>query len=306
MSFLDIKRITSSGWKNFKRSGVVSLASVLVTTITMCVILSLIFLQVILNFSLAEIKNKVDVTVYFVTDAKEADILDLKTSIEQLPEVSSVSYESREEALAKFKEKYANDYLTLQALDELGTNPLEATLNIKATDPSQYESIAKFLEGDSDTPTVNPIVDKVNYRQNKLVIDRLTSLLGGARILGLLITLVLVGISIIITFNTIRLTIFISREEIGIMRLVGASNKYIRGPFIVEGILYGVLSAVATMIIFYPFSLWLGNHLSNFFGINMFTYYLQNFFSLFLVVLLSGTFLGVVSSFFAIRKYLKK
>jgi cell division transport system permease protein len=240
------------------------------------------------------------------TSASEEKVLALKTSIEKLPEVASVNYESADDALAQFKEKYSNDYLTIQALEELKENPLGASLNVKATDPSQYESIAKFIETSIAEGAAQGIVDKVNYRQNKVVIDRLTSILEGARILGLLITLILVVISVIITFNTIRLTIFISREEIGIMRLVGAANKYIRGPFMVEGILYGVISAIATMVFFYPFSLWLGNKLSGFFGINMFEYYLGNFFQLFLIVLLCGTFLGVISSLLAVRKYLKK
>ncbi len=306
MSFLDTKRIIRSGFKNFTRNGVVSLASVLVTTITLCVILSIVFLQVILNFSLTQIKDKVDVTIYMTTTATEDKILAYKSSLEQLPEVASVSYESADEALAKFKDKYSSDYLTIQALDELKDNPLGAALNVKAVDPMQYESIAKFVETSMTDGDGKGLIDKVNYRQNKLVIDRLTSILDGARILGLLVTLILVVISVIITFNTIRLAIFISREEIGIMRLVGAANKQIRGPFIVQGMVCGVISAVVTMIIFYPFTLWMGNHLANFFGMNMFEYYLSNLLQLFLIVLVSGVLLGVISSLLAIRKYLKK
>lgn len=306
MSFLDTKRIIRSGFKNFTRNGVVSLASVLVTTITLCVILSIVFLQVILNFSLTQIKDKVDVTIYMTTAATEDKILAYKSSLEQLPEVASVSYESANEALAKFKDKYSSDYLTIQALDELKDNPLGAALNVKAVDPMQYESIAKFVETSMTDGDGKGLIDKVNYRQNKLVIDRLTSILDGARILGLLVTLILVVISVIITFNTIRLAIFISREEIGIMRLVGAANKQIRGPFIVQGMVCGVISAVVTMIIFYPFTLWMGNHLANFFGMNMFEYYLSNLLQLFLIVLVSGVLLGVISSLLAIRKYLKK
>lgn len=306
MSFLDTKRIIRSGFKNFTRNGVVSLASVLVTTITLCVILSIVFLQVILNFSLTQIKDKVDVTIYMTTTATEDKILAYKSSLEQLPEVASVSYESADEALAKFKDKYSSDYLTIQALDELKDNPLGAALNVKAVDPMQYESIAKFVETSMTDGDGKGLIDKVNYRQNKLVIDRLTSILDGARILGLLVTLILVVISVIITFNTIRLAIFISREEIGIMRLVGAANKQIRGPFIVQGMVCGVISAVLTMIIFYPFTLWMGNHLANFFGMNMFEYYLSNLLQLFLIVLVSGVLLGVISSLLAIRKYLKK
>lgn len=305
MAWLDTKRVIRSGATNFRRNGVVSLASVLVMTITLSVILSLVFLQVILNYSLLQIKDKVDVTIYFVTDAPEDKILSLQSDLEKLPEVASISYTSAEVALAQFREKYASDYLTIQALDELGENPLGGTLNIKARETSQYESISNFLE-DSAADSSSSIIDKVDYQQNKLVIDRLSSIIDGAKILGFLVTLVLIIISLIITFNTIRLTIFISREEIGIMRLVGASNKYIRGPFLVEGALYGVISSVVALILFYPFSYWLGKNLTGFFGINMLDYYVHNILSLFLIVLASGVILGMISSLLAVRRYLNK
>ncbi len=272
-------------------------------TITLSVILSLVFLQFVLNYSLTQIKDKVDVTIYFVSGAEEEKIFSLKASLEQLPEVSSVSYLSAEDSLAAFKERYAGDYLTLQALEEIGENPLGASLNVRAQETSQYESIDKFLESD----TVNAaIIDKVNYRQNKVVIDRLASIINGAQVLGGLITLILIAISILITFNTIRLTIFISREEIGIMRLVGAENRYIRGPFVIEGVIYGVVSSILTMALFFPFTYWLGKNLTGFFGTNIFHYYLGNFVELFFIALGSGVILGVISSFLAIRKYLNK
>lgn len=276
-------------------------------TITLSVITSLIFLQVVLFYSLSEIEDKVDVTVYFDIDTSEDKILALKSSLDQLPEVASSVYTSADEALVNFRERHKDDYLTLQALDELDENPLRAALNIKAREISQYEGIATFLEGDNalSQGTVS-IVDKVNYHQNKVIIDRLNSLIDGARNLGFLITLIFIIISIAIVFNTIRLTIFISREEIKIMRLVGATNAYIRGPFMIEGVLYGVIASIITMIAFYPITLWLGNTMTDFFSVNMFSYYMANFFQIFIIILLSGLVLGVFSSFLAVRKYLVK
>jgi len=301
------KRVVKSGFVNFSRNGIISLASVLVVTITLSVIASLIFLQAILHFSLDQIKDKVDVSVYFTTNAPEDKILSLKSSLEKLPEVATVSYVSSEEALATFRDKHKNDYLTLQALDELDENPLGASLNIKAAETSQYDAIAKFLEGDTALAKDNAsIIDKINYHQNKVIIDRLTSIIDGARKLGFAVTLVLVIISIIITFNTIRLTIYIAREEISIMRLVGAANRYIRGPFMIEGVIYGVISSILTMALFYPLTLWLGNNMTDFFGMNVFTYYTTNFFQIFAIVLVSGILLGSISSYLAIRRYLKR
>ncbi len=307
MFWIDTKRIIRSGLINFKRNGTISIAAVLITTITLSVIAALIFLQAILNFSVAQIKDKVDVTIYFTTSAPEEKIVSLKSSLEKLPEVAEVAYVTREQALADFRERHKDDYLTLQALDEINKNPLGAELNIKAQDPSQYESISNFLESDNAlAKDSSSIIEKVNYHENKEIIDRLTAITSGAQKLGFGITLVLIIISILIMFNTIRLTIFIAREEIGVMRLVGAGNRYIRGPFLVEGIVYGLISAVVTMILYYPLTLYLGRNLSGFFGMNLFEYYMANFFQIFLIVVLAGVILGSISSFIAIKKYLKK
>lgn len=307
MIWIDFKRIMRAGFINFSRASVVSLSSVFIFTITLFVIGSLILLNAVLNYSLEQIKNKVDVNVYFTVNAPEETMLSLQSALEKLPEVNRVEYVSSDTALEDFKERHANDSLIIQALDELGSNPLGASLNIRAKDPSQYESIAKFLEGESNIVKSNSsYISKINYHQNKTVIDRLNKIIAGVRKIGLAVTLVLVIISILITFNTIRLAIYISREEIGIMRLVGAGNHYIRGPFLIEGILYGVISAVITMFIFWPVTVWLGQTTTQFFeGINLFEYYTSYFMQIFGVLLVSGIFLGAFSSFLSVRKYLK-
>ena len=187
-----LNRIIKSGFINFKRGGVISWAAVLVTTITLSVITAIILLQAVLHFSLDQIKNKVDVTIYFNVGVQEEQIMALKQSIEKLPEVANVSYTSANNALQAFRDRHENDYPTIQALDELGNNPLGAYLNIKAKDVSQYEGIANYLKSD-DALALNSdsIIDKVDYSQNKLVIDRLDSIISGAQKLGFLITLIL-------------------------------------------------------------------------------------------------------------------
>lgn len=302
-----LKRITMAGLKNFKRNGLVSWAAVLVVTITLSVITAIILLQAVLHFSLAQIKDKVDVTIYFTTDATEPQILLLKDSLLQLPEVADVTYTSAADALTLFQQRHANDYPTIQALAELGSNPLGAYLNVKTKEISQYETVANFLQSDNALASgPSSIIDKVNYNQNKLVIDRLDAIISGAQKLGFLLTLILIIISIIITFNTIRLTIFISKEEIGVMRLVGASEMGIRGPFMIEGAVYGVVATIITLLLFWPITLWFGHNMTDFLGLNVYDYYLTNFFQILIIVLLSGMLLGVVSSFLAVRKYLNK
>ena len=302
-----LKRVFKAGFFNFWRSGFVSLASILVMVITLSVIGSVIFVSAVLNITMNELRDKVDINVYFVTAAAESDILALKTKIEALPEVNTVTYTSRDQALANFKTQHENDQITLQALEELGDNPLGASLNIKAKQPSQYEGIANFLNEENILSSDGTkIIDKINYFENRTAIDKLSRIIDSAETLGLIVCLTLALVSIIITFNTIRLTIYVSREEISVMQLVGASRNYIRGPFVVTGVIVGLLSGVITMIIFFPISYWLGNLTQNFFiGFNIFDYYLSNFFEIILVVVGSGIAIGAVSSFLAVRKYLK-
>jgi len=302
-----LKRIIKSGYLNFRRSGLVSWAAVLVVTITLSVIGGIIMLRAVLYNSLEEIQNKVDVTIYFTPGADEERIMMLKSSLEKLPEVDLVTYTSAEEALAMFRERHKNDYPTIQALDEINENPLGGYLNVKAKEVSQYETIASFMTSDNALVlSTAPIVDKVNYHQNKLVIDRLQSIISGGEKIGLIVTLFLIAVSIVITFNTIRLTIFISREEIGVMQLVGASKTRVQGPFMVEGAIYGVIATIITLGLFFPITWWLGENMTNFFGINLFEYYISNLLMICAIVTLSGIILGIVSSFLAVRKYLNK
>jgi len=305
MIWIKIKRIIKAGFINFWRNGWISLATILIMVITLFSIGSLFFSRAILGTILSQIQDKVDISIYFKTDTPEQDILSLKNSISKLAEVKSIEYISAEQALADFKERHKDNALITQSLEEIGKNPLGAILNVKAKETSQYETIAKFLEAESNSPSGSGI-DKINYFQNKTVIDRLSKILDSAKNLGGIISIILVIISVIITFNTIRLAIYISREEIGVMRLVGASGKFVSGPFIVEGVIYGVISAVITVVLFYPLVLWLGPITESFFsGINLFHYYISNFGQLFLILLLTGIVLGGLSSFIAIRRYLK-
>ncbi len=306
--WIKIKRVIKSGFFSFWRNGFVSLSSITVMMVTLFVIGATIFSGVILRSTLNQIKDKVDINVYFVTTAEESDVLAMKDNLEKLPEVAPpIVYVSREDALAEFRKRHVNDEITLQALDELGENPFGATLNIRAKEPSQYETIANFLDSNNSLSAGGSvIIDKVNYYQNKDVIDRLTRVINSANKLGFILTILLIGISILITFNTIRLVIYMSRDEISVMRLVGASTGYIRGPFFVAGAIYGFISAIITLILFYPVTMWLGGTTENFFvGLNIFHYYANNFGQIFLIIVGSGVAIGSVSSFLAVRKYLK-
>jgi len=302
-----IKRVFTGGAKNFVRSGAVSFATVLIMTVTLVIVGSLIFLSAILSNTLASLQDKVDVNVYFVTDADERDIIAIQDRLETLPEVSSVAYTSREERLTEFRTRYENDQLTLQALDELGNNPLGAALSIKAKNPSQYASIVEFLSDDpSISPEGGPIIDSINYFQNKAVIDRLTSAINATEKAGLAIVILFAVASTIIALATVRLAIYTARDEIAVMRLVGANNAYIRGPFIVAGVISGLVAAVIALVLFYPATWYAGNALQTWLGgFNLFNYYLSNFAMIFGILAGTGILVGALASWLAVRRYLR-
>jgi cell division transport system permease protein len=289
---------------NVFRNSFVSLASIFVMTMTLVIIGSLMFVNALVGDFVTYIKDKVDVNVYFVTSVSEPGILQLKTELERIPEVKFVTYTSREDAIADFRARHENDQRMLQGLDELGDNPFGASLSVKAKEPSEYEAIAKFLESRTTDAEGKPFIDSVNYAQNKLVIEQLENLTSYISRFGLATILVFAIASVLITFNTIRLAIYTAREEISVMRLVGASNMYIRGPFVVEGTLYGMVSGLIALIVFFPLAWLVRGSATSLFGSDIFAYYLSHFF-LFLIVLVGvGAVLGSISSFLAVRKYL--
>ena len=302
----NLRRIAKTGFHSFWRNGSVSLAAVLIMVVALSAIGSIMFMNAVFDATLLGIQDRVGVNVSFVPEAKEQEVLELKTELEALPEVDHVGYVSREEALINFREKHKDEQIILRSLDEVSENPFGARLDIRAKEPSQYQGVADFIVDKNTSFSGDPIIDEVSFLENKVAIERLSKIITSTEALGFVLAVVLAVISVLITFNTIRLTIYVSREEIGVMRLVGASVSYIRGPFVFTGIMYGLVAGLLTLALFYPVTLWLGDLTERFFiGINIFEYYTSNFGQIFIVVIGSGIIMGAISSYLAVMRYLK-
>lgn len=254
----------------------------------------------LLTASLTQLQAKVDINVYFVTTAAQEDIDSLINSVKALPDVERVTYTSREEALAQYRAKYQDDSVTMQALEELKENPLGATIAVQAKETSQYESINQFL-----MEQANPVIDRINYAANKESIEKLTAIIAAVEKASFITLIVLIVAAVMITFNTIRLAIFTAREEISVMRLVGASNMFIRGPFMLQGVMYGVVSGVLALLVLYPIVLWLGPKTAAFFELNLFDYFVSHFSYIFGVLIGIGVLMGLGSSVLAVARYLR-
>lgn len=311
--WINVKRVARYGIAGFVRNGFVSLAAVLVMTLMMFVLANVILSNAAMKTTLQELSNEVDVTVYFTPSASDSQIQDAQQTLRALPEVASIEYVSREQALSDFRARHATDQLTLQALDELGDNPFGASLNIRAKETSQYEGIAAYLSTQQEQGTeVGKSIDKVNFNQNKTAIDRLSTIISTSERNAFAKMFLLAACSVLIVFNTIRLAIYTSRDEIGVMNLVGAGRWYVRGPFMIAGILYGVISSVVVLLLLYPILLFypvlVGLDPTSellFSSFNSFSYYTDHFVFFFFVLTATGIVLGALSSFLAVRRYLK-
>ncbi|MCR4322666.1 MAG: ABC transporter permease [Candidatus Azambacteria bacterium] len=296
------KRIVIAGFLNFWRNGWLSTATISVMMLALSMVLGLVLLSVLTESLVGNLENKIDVSVYFNPNTEEGEVLKVKNDLLALKEVKSVVYVSRDEALARFKEKHKEDTVVLQALEEIDTNPLEASLNIKAKDATDFPVVVSFLEGEQ----YKDLISKVNYYENKEVIARLTGIVSAIRKGGAVASAILALIALLVAFNTIRIAIYTLRNEISIMKLVGATNWFVRGPFLIAGALYGAVASIATMLVFYPFIFVLSPVFARFFpGTDLLAYFTQNFLTLWFILFVAGIVLSVAGSVIAIRKHLK-
>ncbi|HEX8974643.1 MAG TPA: permease-like cell division protein FtsX [Patescibacteria group bacterium] len=302
MKFIKLGRTFKEGLVNFYRNGWLSFATVSVLAISLYIISVTVILGVTANIVLRNMQDKINVSVYFKPSVEESKILDIKNTLIGFKEIKSIEYVTRDQALQRLKDAPDQNDSVNKALEILGENPLDPTLVITAKDPDQYEIISKAISNS----TFASDIDHINFNNNKKAIQNLTTIIKLIRQVGTTLGVVFVFIGVLITFNAIRLTMYAHKQEFEIMRLVGASNTYIRMPFVFEGILYGAMSSVIVMVALFITSKFLAPITQgSVSGGDIMTFFLGNFFKIFGSLILSGIVLGVVSSVIAIRRYLK-
>ena len=288
---------------NFRRNIWLASASTLIMTITLIILSVLSLLFVITNSSVKTIQQRVDISAYFKNGLAESQILVVKDQLEQDNRIEEVRYVSAEDALSQFKANHQNDPLLLESIGELNENPLPATLQIKATRLEDYPAIAEMLSSDKYTSAI----EKVNFEDNRVLIDRLNNLLKFIITIGIILIAIFSAIAVLVIFNTITLTIYNRKEEVEIMRLVGATNWYIRGPFIIEALIYSILATIITSTLLFPvytgllpkISVYLTSSGSTFSG------HIGTFMLIVVIQLVIAFILSTISSLLAMRKYLR-
>jgi cell division transport system permease protein len=304
--FVTFSRIVNTGAVNFMRNAWLAIAAMAVMVITLTIVLFSIIANATFSNTIDQITAKIDVSAFLKDGLSEEDVDRFITEIDRLPNVKSTNYVSKSEALEKYKQENANNPDLLSAISQTD-NPLPATIQIKPIDLNRLEEIRSFLNKSSS----KKLVADVSYKDDrKEAIDKITHATNLLQRAGIIAVLVFAFISVLIIFNTIQMAIFNRRDELTIMRLLGASTWYIRGPFVVESIIYGILSALfSTLLInslFVASSSALQASSLGLLDINYSaTYFKEHFWALLLMQLGIGILIGAVSSIVATRRYLK-
>jgi len=302
MEWLTFWRGIKSGVRNFFRNGWLSIATISIIVLTLFIINAVFIITLIAKNTLEDLQQKIDVNIYFKGEAEETGSRALTDMVSKMPEVRNAQYVSKSEALQVFKEKHSKDEIILQSLEELG-NPLQASMSVKMENPDAYQGI---IEKISQSQYANLISDVDYYSEKKPIIERLNNIIKTLRKIGVVIIAIFSVIAVLVTFNSIRITMYSYRREVEIMKLVGANPWFVRLPFIVEGMMYGFFAAWISILISYPFVYFSSPYIASVVqNVNVVGYLHTNAFSIIAIQMVSGVVLGAISSFIAIRKYLK-
>lgn len=303
MKTLKLWRTFREGWQNFRRNGWLSFATVSILTLSLFIVGISTLLGLTTHYMLQNMRDKVSINVSFNPDVPEHRMLEIRDELAKYKkEISSVEYISRDAALETFLAENKNNAAVTQAIEEIGENPLLASLVIKAVAPEYFEVIVNQLQ----RSTFQSDISRINYDKNKKIFANLERINKTTQKIGLGLGAAFIFIAVLITFNTIRITIYSHRQEFEIMRLVGASNIYVRMPFVFEGVFYGISAALATALALFGAAYFISPLTEgaipqgNFMGL-----YISFFLPVFGGILLLGIALGVLSSSIAIRRYLK-
>jgi cell division transport system permease protein len=280
-------------WQGFWRNALMSLAATLTMVLMLTLLAGFFVLQNVLLASLSFVEQKVEVVAYVQNTATQDQVDSLVADVQAMPQVASVEFISRDQALANFRAQLAAQGRTdlTAALDQ---NPLYASINVKLRDPSQLNTVVTAIHNE-------PIVRSVINIQ--ALVDRVLTFTGIVRTAGVVILGIVGLIVLFIIVNTIRLAVVARAEEIEIMRLVGASDAFIRWPFVFEGALVGLFGALITLGLLYLAADPLSQALVNFF--NVLPIELGSLGrDTAVLVLGTGLGVGVVGAWLSVRTYL--
>jgi len=304
MNVAALIQIFTFAWQGFWRNIWLSIVTITIIALALFSVNFLIILNVVTATAIDVIKNKVDVSLYFRPEITETQVLEAQTFLSALAQIETTTYISQQDALQAFRQRHQQDQTIIASLDELGDNPLGATLIVKAKQIEDYPEIISVV---TNSKYNDLILDK-NFADNQVYIEKIKNVSDNVNKIGFAAAGIFILIAGLIVFNTIRVAIYTHREEIGIMKLVGATNWFIRSPFIVESFFYAILGTVLAVAVVFPALNVVQPYIDAFFlaeGFSLRDYFMSHFLAIFGIELLITILLNVSSSSIAIRRYLR-
>lgn len=305
--WLTFVRMCNYGLSNFSRNAWLTVAATAVMTITLLVVFTTFVARNVLLDTAGIIRDNVDMSIYVKTDITESNVEAIEEGLQELPSVTAVSYITPEEAREEFAERNKDRAGALDALNE-ATNRFPGVFRVKVVDINDTEELRNYVESDETVKAnIDPNREPSFAGDRRSAIENIGRTIGFAETAGLVLTIIFVAISSLIVFNTIRMAIFNRKDEIQMMKLIGADASFIRGPFLVEAVAYGCIAAViATTLGIVILTAASSTLLSYGFSIQSTLDFINTYVvAVYFVMILLGGLIGVISSLLATHRYLK-
>lgn len=301
--FLFLKRITDAGTKNFSRQLGLNLATTFVMAITIALLTTFFYVDAISKEIFSNLQKQIGITAYFDQSAPSESILAVQDKVKKIPGVQEVEYISREEAFKQFSEKYSQDKAVSKTIEIVGENPFPASFRVKAESLKSYEDVDSFLKGDD----MQGLVAEVSYPRTEQMIKKIFSVASDVKGIGAALAIFLAIIVFVIVSSTVHLAVHNLREEIGIMKMMGASNWFVKGPYVIQGIICGFVAGLISVGFFGIVSYFLAPKVAILVGgsFDLFAFYRSNFMLILFFDVISAVLMGGLFNYAAVRQYLK-
>jgi cell division transport system permease protein len=303
--FLQLWRVIQAGSRNFMRNAWLSTAATAVMTLTLMIVVISFVSSWALSSTIKGVTNKLDVSVYLANTTTDTQRQDFQKAIEADSNVDGVTFITQKQAVELYKQQNRNNPALIAGIDQVADS-IPASFQIRAKDPNKLDSIASVVSRPEFKALLDPTAPPSYSGTRKNTIDKIVSFSNFFKTAGLIASGIFIVISILIIFNTIRMAIFTRRDEIEIMKLVGATKWFIRGPFLWEAAMYGILAAFIAVSLSYILLLGGGPKLSGYIDVQA----TMTFFRSYPILILGGEIMigiliGMFSSLLAMSRYLK-
>ena len=300
---LSFFRIIKFALQDIYRNISLSLMTILILILMLLSVNTLVIINVFTNEATEQVKDQIDISLYFDRSATDEKISEVKEYVSNFPEVENTTYKSPTKNLEEFKEEHKDNKKILKSLEELKNNPLGGTLIVETREPEDYQKIVKAI----DVPEYKNIIEAKTFADTEKAINRIETITKQVERFSLALSVLFAVIAFIIIFNTIRVAIYTQRTEISIKKLVGATNWFVRGPYLFEALIFSIFSVAITASIMY-FAI---DFIDPYIGVvfqteNMLRdYFMSNMYMLAGAQFGAVLLLTAISSMFAMRRHLK-